>query len=91
MKINLNAPVSYNGSLLSSASSNVTINATNGNTFAATNILEFGLLNLSGNVVAALDVDGNGTFASGDIVLDVADNITSAQYNYNSDTFQFFV
>ena len=49
------------------------------------------IIESSGNVVAALDVDGNGTFASGDIVLDVADNITSAQYNYNSDTFQFFV
>ena len=44
-------------------------------------VLEFGLLNLSGNIIAALDKDASGTFNAGDLVLDVQDNVNSVVYN----------
>ena len=60
-----------------------------GNSFAGGGGLEFGLLDLSGNIIAALDRDASGTFNAGDLALDVQDNVTSVSYNASNDVFTF--
>ena len=87
LELNINLPVKYNGTLFSDFSSNQTINKATG--FAGGGGLEFGLLNLSGNIVAALDKDESGTFNAGDLVLDVQDNVNSVVYNHTNDVFTF--
>ena len=89
LKFDNNLAISYNGTLFSNFGSNQSISATNGNSFAGGGGLEFGLLNLSGNVIAALDRDASGTFNTGDLALDVQDNVTSVSYNANNDVFTF--
>ena len=91
LKFDNNLAISYNGTLFSNFGSNQSISATNGNSFAGGGGLEFGLLNLSGNVIAALDRDASGTFNTGDLALDVQDNVTSVSYNANNDVFTFIV
>ena len=46
---------------------------------------------MSNNIIAAIDIDGNGTFGEADVALDVQDNITSVNYNAATDTFTFIV
>ena len=87
LELNINLPVKYNGTLFSDFSSNQTINKATG--FAGGGGLEFGLLNLSGNIVAALDKDESGTFNAGDLVLDVQDNVNSVVYDHTNDVFTF--
>ena len=74
LKLDINLPIKYNGTLFSDFASNQSISkAAN---FAGGGGLEFGLLNLSGNIIAALDRDASGTFNAGDLALDVQDNVT---------------
>jgi len=82
-------PLNYNGTSLSSLGSNQTISSST--TFAGGGGLEFGLINLSNNIIAAIDVDGNGVFNNGDMALDVQDDVTAAVYNSNNDVFTFVV
>ena len=49
------------------------------------------LIDLSGNIIAALDRDASGTFNAGDLALDVQDNVTSVTYNASNDVFTFIV
>ena len=84
-----NAPIKYNGTLLTGLNSDLSIAKSSG--FAAGGGLEFGLLNISNNIIAAIDIDGNGTFGATDVALDVQDNITSVNYNAATDTFTFTV
>ena len=81
-----------NGSnLLTDLGSNLTIakSATNSTSFAAGGGLQFALLDFSNNIIAAIDIDGNGTFSETDVALDVQDNVTSVSYNANNDVFTF--
>ena len=89
LKLDINLPIKYNGTLFSDFASNQTINKASN--FAGGGGLEFGLLNLSGNIVAALDRDASGTFNAGDLALDVQDNVTSVAYNASNDVFTFIV
>ncbi len=78
-----------NGTLFSDFASNQSISkAAN---FAGGGGLEFGLLDLSGNIIAALDRDASGTFNAGDLAFDVQDNVTSVAYNASNDVFTFIV
>ena len=62
LKFDNNLAISYNGTLFSNFVSNQSISASAGNSFAGGGGLEFGLLNLSGNVIVAFDRDLSGTF-----------------------------
>ena len=86
-----NAPIQHNGPLLTSLNSDLTIDKSIGISFAGGGGLEFGLLDLSNNIIAAIDINGNGTFDQSDVSLDVQDNITEVNYNYATDTFTFIV
>ena len=89
LKLDINLPIKYNGTLFSDFASNQSISkAAN---FAGGGGLEFGLLDLSGNIIAALDRDASGTFNAGDLALDVQDNVTSVAYNASNDVFTFIV
>ena len=76
LKFDNNLAISYNGTLFSNFVSNQSISASAGNSFAGGGGLEFGLLNLSGNVIVAFDRDLSGAFSEGDLALDVQDNVT---------------
>ena len=89
LKLDINLPIKYNGNLFSDFGSNQSISKAN--TFAGGGGLEFGLLDLSGNIIAALDRDASGTFNTGDLALDVQDNVTSVAYNASTDVFTFIV
>ena len=89
LKINTTASMQYNGQLLSSLGSDINISSSG--TFAGGGGLEFGLLNIGSNIVAAFDIDGDGNFTGADSALDVSDDITSARYIASTDTFEFFV
>ena len=91
LKFDNNLAISYNGTLFSNFGSNQSISASVGNSFAGGGGLEFGLLNLSGNIIAALDRDASGTFNTGDLALDVQDNVTAVSYNSSNDVFSFIV
>ena len=82
-------PIFYNGTQFSVFGSNQSISATS--SYAGGGGNEFGLLNLSGNIIAALDRDASGTFNAGDLALDVQDNVTSVSYNASNDVFTFIV
>ena len=84
-----NIPIKYNGTLFSDFGANQSISKAN--TFAGGGGLEFGLLDLSGNIIAALDRDASGTFNDGDVAFDVQDNVTSVAFNSTSDVLTFIV
>ena len=89
LKFDNNLAISYNGTLFSDFSIDQSISSSS--TFAGGGGLEFGLINLSGNIIAAFDKDLSGTFNDGDLALDVQDNITSVSYSANNDVFTFIV
>ena len=89
LKFDNNLAISYNGTLFTDFGSDQTISSSS--SFVGGGGLEFGLLNISGNMIVAFDRDTSGTFSAGDLVLDVQDDITSATYNASNDVFSFSV
>ena len=83
----------HGANLLTDLGSNLTITKSSPNSidFAAGGGLQFALLDISNNIIAAIDIDGNGTLNEPDVALDVQDNITSATYNVSTDAFSFIV